>query len=109
MAMSSSSHTVTLMYTMHVDIHALIKKSKGKRIERRSLKQLDAENLLRTKRSGFSYKRYVNANIKFPLLITGNNVLIDGRHRLCRLFDSGAKFANVIVMDRKEICECEVK
>jgi len=94
---------------MEVDIDKLIQKSKGKEIQERTLVALDAENMARSRRSGFSRQRYLSANLAHPLLITENNIVLDGRHRLCKMFDQGIKKARVIVMSDKEIRQCEIK
>jgi hypothetical protein len=99
-------HTASLTYCIEINVGKLIQKSKNKKIVRRTLEQLNAENLLRTKRSGFTHKRYKDTNISNPILITKNNIVIDGRHRLCKLFDLGRKTAKVVVMTEKEILDC---
>jgi hypothetical protein len=102
-------HTAVIYFSMRLNIDKLIKASKDKKVEKRKVSELGADHLCRTKESGFNHKQYKNADVSYPLLITRDNVVIDGRHRLCKLFDNGVKTAKVIVMSDKEIFDCEIK
>lgn len=102
-------HTSTICCEFEIDIKKLIQKSKGKALVTRTLNQLHADRLRRTRTSGFSHVRYIQTDINIPVLISKTNILLDGRHRLCRLFDMGRKTVKAVVMDDKEILDCIIK
>src|SRR5436189_5442282 len=106
---SNMPHTVTLSVQYTVNVNALIKIANKaiangtKKIVKRKLTTLDVGNLNRSSKTGYGKRRYENADIRFPLLITNKNELLDGRHRLCKLSDMGCTYANVVIMDDYEI------
>lgn len=47
----------------------------------------DITNLSRSKKSGFSKKRYTNSDLNVPIIINENKRIIDGRHRTLKAKD----------------------
>lgn len=103
------THTATFSHKITIDVDKLIELTKHHKVTKRSLIKLRADDLDRTRRSGFTHKRYMNTDITIPVLITDDNFVIDGRHRLCRLFDLGRRYVKVKVVSEKEIYQCRIE
>jgi hypothetical protein len=101
-------HIVSLIYCVTLDVDKLIKLSIGKLVVRRGMKRLQAHKLSRSRRSGFSHRRYRETDVRHPVLITTDDVVLDGRHRLCKLYDMGRKFVNCVVLSDEEIVRCRI-
>lgn len=85
-----------------LDVVALIKLVRGRKVEKVSLEELDGVD--RSKASGFSKKRLEEADTSYPLLVeekTGE--LIDGRHRAVKLLDQGKKTAKAHLLSPRDI------
>jgi len=102
----SRAHTMTLLRTIKIDVWKLIEKSKGKLVKRRRISSIRHCGFSR--RSGFRWDRYHDTDTGYPLIVTWDNFLIDGRHRLLKLKKQGRKTVRVIVMTNTEIDECKI-
>jgi len=61
----------------------------------------------RSQRTGFSNRRYQEADPKYPLLvIEDSNRLVDGRHRYWKLADLGRKTARIIRVTQQDLMRC---
>lgn len=102
-----AKHTATISVLIVIDVNKLIKLVKNKPVTWRKLSTLGIPN--RSRSSGFRIWRYLETDIKYPLIIDTDNIVIDGRHRLCRLCDSGSKTAKVIVATDEELYACIIE
>jgi hypothetical protein len=85
-------------FTGVYDVELLWEVTKDLPIVRRSLKNLEADRVIRSKRSGFSAVRYFNCDISYPLLVAEDGRLLDGRHRLAKMFEAGRRFCHVKIV-----------
>jgi hypothetical protein len=80
-----------------VDLLSLNDRVSGRDAELMDIADIQVKNLDRSKATGFGPRRYVDADIKAPILVSEDNTLVDGRHRLFKLQDGGG---NVIPVKR---------
>ena len=72
------------------------------------LLELSVLKVSRSKRSGFSKKKYRGVDLKYPVLVHEGRV-VDGRHRVCRLQDCKAKFVRVIFLTDKDMEKARIR
>jgi hypothetical protein len=89
-----TTHVKTMPNGDMIDVLGLANRFKNVRPESVPIGMVKGAS--RSKKSGFSTKRYEKANTKHPMLIDKDDFLIDGRHRYLKLADRGAKKVNVI-------------
>jgi hypothetical protein len=70
---------------------------------------IDLPKANRQKRTGFSKIRYENADLSFPIIVNEDGVILDGRHRVAKSIDSGAKNIKAVVLSNEEIANAELK
>ena len=57
-------------------------------------------------KSGFRLEQYIRADYSVPVLAREDGLVIDGRHRLCKLRDLGGKYIPVIYVTDEEVSSC---
>lgn len=90
----TSTHTKTLPDGSKIDVLKLIELLKDREVEEVDLNSLDAPKN-KERKTGFSEKRYREADISYPLIVDQNRSLLDGRHRYFKIRDGGGTFARV--------------
>jgi len=97
-----TTHDCTLKNGRRVNVLKLINHVK-KNFKPVSLNINDIKEVYRSKRSGFSKKRYGTADSKFPIIVDENLTLIDGRHRTLKQRDLGKRKVKAYVVPFKII------
>jgi hypothetical protein len=90
------------------DIELLWEVTKDLPVVRMSLARLEADKVVRSRRSGFSAVRYFNCDTSYPLLVAEDDRLLDGRHRLAKMFEKGRKFCRVKVVPDALLQFCRI-
>lgn len=72
----------------------------------KEITSLDLTTIDITKVSGFSEKRFKEANISEPIIVDYNYGIIDGRHRLLKSLLKNKSIISVIRVDKKVIMDC---
>ena len=101
-----SIHTNTLPNGHQVDVIKLQGIADDKATENVDINDLKLGGANRSRRTGFGTKRYENADTNSPILVDGDNNIIDGRHRYYRLMDEGSESVPVKRLSTKEISSC---
>lgn len=83
---TTTSHDKTLKDGTVIDVLKLIELTNNQPTTMVKLK--DIKNVDRSKKTGFSSKRYAKADTSYPLLVDSNYSLLDGRHRYFKLKDN---------------------
>ena len=95
------THTKTMPDGMKLDILKLIELVKNKVPENVPLTELHGPG--RSRKTGFSQDRYAQADVTYPLIVTKDGFVIDGRHRYFKLQDLGQTMAPVVRATPDEI------
>jgi len=101
-------HTATLPNGHSIDINKLEKIVSENEVVNKNISDLKLNGANRSKSTGFGPKRYESADTKDPILVDVEGNVLNGRHRLFKLLDSGADQAGVIVVTEKDIQTCYV-
>ncbi len=101
------THTKTFQDGTTIDIFKLIENLESRAPINIGISLIKGPS--RSKKSGFSSKRYEKADTQYPLIINEENLLIDGRHRLYKLIDQGNKTASVIIATKSDLENVIVK
>jgi hypothetical protein len=64
--------------------------------------------LSRAPNTGFSKKRLLCADISYPIIVTKDLLVLDGRHRALHLLDIGAHSAICMELSDEEIASAQV-
>ena len=107
--MHTATYCLTRYISMLIDVDKLISLSVNLPVVRRKLDTLEAGKINRSSSTGFSKKRYTNTDIKHPILISEDDKLLDGRHRLARLHDAGRQFCRVRVVPYAMLKSCIIR
>jgi hypothetical protein len=105
--MTTNTHTKTMLdpdkpgQTAKYDVWKLLEVVSDKPTQVIELSQIHGVD--RSKRTGFSKKRFQVVDPNLPLLVTQNYFLIDGRHRYFKLLDLGETTAKVIVVTPQDL------
>jgi DNA ligase D-like protein (predicted 3'-phosphoesterase) len=83
---TTSTHTHTDPTGRTMDVHRLIALVAGRPTERLPLAEI---NINRSRKTGFSPRRYAATDPTFPGILDEEGQLLDGRHRIARLRDAG--------------------
>jgi len=51
-----------------------------------------------SKRTGFSQKRFDKADLNYPVIVTNNGEVIDGRHRILKAIGKGLKYVKAVIV-----------
>lgn len=102
-----NSHTKTLPDGRVVDILLLQKKVKTNPVLIFSLNAIHGAS--RTKKTGFSKKRYQNVDFLVPGIVDAEGFLLDGRHRYLHRLDYGYEYMPVRCATTAQINKCIIK
>lgn len=80
------------------DIHALIE-----RLKNRPISQINLPEISRSRRHGFSQKRYDAADTSHPVIVDESGKLWDGRHRTAKAQDIGQETIGSVVASPQDI------
>lgn len=102
-----SSHSKTLPDGKLIDIYKLISILKDRQALAVPIKNIIVPS--KSRRTGFSTKRFLSADDAFPLIVDEEMNIIDGRHRYFKLLEKNILRVNVKIATRKDIEECFVE
>lgn len=102
-----TTHTKTLADGRVIDVLNLIKITKSRTPKRIATSSLKAPT--RSKRSGFSDKKYKASDIRFPLLVTSVGEIVDGRHRYFKAIEHGVRTILAVVASEEDIKRSQIK
>ena len=105
--MITHSHTKTLPDGRKVDILKLIKATNTHPIKQVSL--TDISGASNSRKSGFSKSRYEKTDTQYPLLITKDKFLLDGRHRYFKLKNNGETTAPARIVNSRLLNEAATR
>ncbi len=87
-----NTHTRTIDGRTY-DIDALIRRVAGRKPHKVRLPKAS-----RSSRDGFSPLRYLGADTAYPIPVTRDGTVVDGRHRVIKLRDQGASETDAITV-----------
>lgn len=100
------SHTKTLSNGDKVDVVKLVELLKGQATTNVNL--TDIRGPTRSKRSGFSQKRYDKVDLDMPGIIDQNNNMIDGRHRYFKRRDQNMSNMDIHVASPEQLNKVKI-
>ncbi len=101
-------HTKVLPNGHEIDIIKLRDITSEKEKVTKSISDLKLNGANRSKATGFGSKRYEEANVEDAILVDGENNVIDGRHRIFKLQDSGVTDVDTILATQEDIAKAYV-
>jgi hypothetical protein len=99
-------HTAKLHNGHEVDVLALRKKISDKPVEDVPVLSLNLKGANRSRSTGYGPKRYENANTSEPIIIDGDNNIIDGRHRYFKCLDLKEDTIPVQRASSSDVADC---
>lgn len=103
-----TTHTKSLADGTKLDILKLIELVGQRTPTNINLNELDAPKK-KNPATGFSKKRYSNADVNYPLIAGPGNFLLDGRHRYFKLLDNGINQAKVHLVSTQDMDKVKIK
>lgn len=103
----SSTHTKTMPCGHLLDINKLIEVIHSRDLVVPLLVEISSiKGLSKSRKLGFSKRRYEKADLRFPVIVDENLNLLDGRHRTLKAKDLGKQYVSALVASPDEIEEC---
>lgn len=101
--MITTMHILKVTYELQFDVRKMIELSRDLPVKRMRLKSF---KIPRTRKTGFSKRRYEQTDTKYPVLVDSDHLVLDGRHRLAKMQDHGRRTCLVRVVPYEVIAKC---
>lgn len=98
---SYSTHTKTFHDGSRIDIYKLINLLKERESILYEISKIHGFN--KSRKTGFSLKRFEHANLNYPIIINERGFLIDGRHRIIKAIESGQIYINALISTEEDL------